>query len=74
MQAKEEAANENTYYLALEDTERAVVIRSLNNLRNHLINQKKYTDGVDDDVLIKIIGARKKNFKTLYAEEQIYEE
>ncbi len=58
----------NTYYLALEDTERAVVIRSLNNLRNHLINQKKYTDGVDN-VLIKIIGAKKKNFKIFYAED-----
>lgn len=58
----------NTYYLALEDTERALVIRSLNNLRNHLINQKKYTDSVDD-VLIKIISARKKNFKILYAED-----
>lgn len=58
----------NTYYLALEDTERALVIRSLNNLRNRLINQNKYTDGVDD-VLIKIIGARKKNFKIFYAED-----
>lgn len=58
----------NTYYLALKDLERAVIIRSLNNLRNHLINQKKYTDGVDD-VLIKIISARKKNFKILYAED-----
>ncbi|MFQ8602890.1 MAG: hypothetical protein ACLSAO_07325 [Anaerovoracaceae bacterium] len=58
----------NTYYLALDDIERAVVIRSLNNLRNRLKNQNKYTDGVDD-VLIKIIGARKKNFKILYAEE-----
>lgn len=58
----------NTYYLALEDTERALVIRSLNNLRNRLINQKKYTDGVDD-VLIKIIGANKKNFKIFYAED-----
>ena len=63
----------NTYYLALEDIERALVIRSLNNLRNLLINQNKYTDGVDD-VLIKIISARKKNFKILYAEDQIYEE
>ena len=63
----------NTYYLALEDTERALVIRSLNNLRNRLRNQNKYTDGVDD-MLIKIIGARKKNFKIFYAEDQIYEE
>lgn len=58
----------NTYYLALDDTERALVIRSLNNLRNLLINQNKYTDGVDD-VLIKIIDARKKNFKIFYAED-----
>lgn len=58
----------NTYYLALNDTERALVIRSLNNLRNRLINKNKYTDGVDD-VLIKIISARKKNFKILYAED-----
>ena len=58
----------NTYYLALNDTERALVIRSLNNLSNHLINKNKYTDGVDD-VLIKIISARKKNFKILYAED-----
>lgn len=58
----------NTYYLALEDTERAVVIRSLNNLRNHLINKNRYTDGVDN-VLIKIIGAKKKNFKIFYSED-----
>lgn len=57
-----------TYHLALDDTERALIIISLNNLRNHLINQNKYTDGVDD-VLIKIIGARKKNFKIFYAED-----
>lgn len=63
----------NTYYLALEDTERALVIRSLNNLRNRLINKNRYIDGVYD-VLIKIISARKKNFKIFYAEDQIYEE
>ncbi len=57
-----------TYHLALDDTERALVIRSLNNLRNRLINQNKYSDGADD-VLIKIIGARKKNFKIFYAED-----
>ncbi len=58
----------NTYYLALDDTERTLLIRILNNIRNRLINQNKYTDGVDD-VLIKIIAARKKNFKILYAED-----
>ena len=58
----------NAYYLALEDTEQALVIRSLNNLRNRLINKNRYTDGVDN-VLIKIIGAKKKNFKIFYAED-----
>lgn len=58
----------NTYYLVLDDAERALVIRSLNNLRNRLINQNKYTDGVDD-VLIKIICVKKKNFKIFYAED-----
>lgn len=63
----------NIYQLALDDIERALVIRSLNNLRNHLINQNKYTDGVDD-VPIKIIGVKKKNLKIFYAEDQVYEE
>ena len=48
----------NTYYLALDDTKRVLVIRSLNNFRHHLINQNKYADGVDD-VLIKIIRRKR---------------
>lgn len=31
------------------------------------------TDGVDE-VFIEVISARKKNFKIIYAEDQIYEE
>lgn len=49
----------NKYYLALDDIERAVVIRSLNNLRNRLMNKNRCRDGVDD-ILIKIIGIRKR--------------
>ena len=37
-----------TFYLALDDGERSMIIRSLNSLRNRLMAQCKYTDGVDD--------------------------
>lgn len=57
-----------TFYLALDDGERSMIICSLNNLRNRLIAQGKYTDGVDD-VLVKVIGAKKKKFKVIYTED-----
>ena len=57
-----------TFYLALDDSERSIIIHSLNNLRNKLIEQSKYTDAVDD-ILVKIIGARKKKFKIIYTED-----
>ena len=57
-----------TFYLALDDGERSMIIRSLNNLRNRLILQGKYTDGVDD-VFVKVIGAKKKKFKVIYTED-----
>ena len=56
-----------TFHLALDDGERSMIICSLNNLRNRLIAQGKYTDGVDD-VLVKVIGAKKKKLKIIYAE------
>lgn len=56
-----------TFYLALDDNERSMIIHSLNNLRNRLIAQGKYSDGVDD-VLGKVIGAKKKKFKIIYTE------
>ena len=57
-----------TFYLVLDDNERSMIICSLNNLRNRLIAQGKYTDGVDD-VLVKVIGAKKKKFKVIYTED-----
>lgn len=57
-----------TFHLALDDGERSMIICSLNNLRNRLIAQGKYTDGVDD-VLVKVIGSKKKNFKVIYTED-----
>lgn len=40
------------YHLYLTDTERRFIIQCLLNLRNNLISQGKYIDGVDD-VIIK---------------------
>ena len=57
-----------TFYLALDNGERSMIIRSLNNLRSSLIAKGKYTDGVDD-VLVKVIGAKKKKFKIIYTED-----
>ena len=42
-----------TFYLALDDVERSMIIHSLNNLRSRLILEGKYTDGVDDVLVAK---------------------
>ena len=55
------------YYLILNDQEHRLMIESLNQLRNKLIADGKYTDAVDD-VLLKIIGAKQKKFKVIYKE------
>ena len=52
------------YNLALTDSEYSLIIKSLSDLRNELIAQGRYTDAVDD-VLVKFIGAKKKNFKII---------
>lgn len=59
-----------TFHLALDDGERSMIVRSLNRLRNRLISQGKYSDGVDD-VLVKVIGAKKKKFKIIYTEDRL---
>lgn len=50
------------YHLYLTDSEYNSIVNALINLKNALINQGKYTDGVDD-VLIKFVSAKKKRFK-----------
>ena len=55
------------YYLVLNDQEHRLIIESLNQLRNKLIADGKYTDAVDE-VLLKIIGAKQKKFKMVYKE------
>ena len=57
-----------TFHLALDDGEHSMIIRSLNDIRNRLIAEGKYTDGVDD-VLVKVIGAKKKKFKVIYTKD-----
>ena len=39
------------YYLAIDDYEYSVIIDSLNNLRNKLIADGRYTDAVDELML-----------------------
>ena len=55
------------YYIALDEYERRIIINSLNELRNRLIADGRYTNAVDE-ILLKIINAKKKKFKVLYKE------
>lgn len=55
------------YHLAMDDAERRLLIRSLNDLRSRLFTGDRYTDAVDE-VLLKIIGAKHKKFKIVYTE------
>ena len=55
------------YYIALDDFECRVVVNCLNEMRNEIIADGKYTDAVDE-VLLKIIGAKRKKFKVIYKE------
>ncbi len=53
---------EQKYYLALDDYERTIIIKSLNAKRNELILDGKYTDVVDD-LIIAFVNAKKRKFK-----------
>ena len=56
---------EKKYHIYLTDAEQSRVIQSLINLKNNLIAQGRYTDAVDD-VLCKVLGAKKKKLKIEY--------
>ena len=58
---------EKKYYIALDDFERRVVVNCMNEMRNKLIADGKYTDALDE-VLLKIIDAKQKKFKVIYKE------
>ena len=53
---------EKKYHIYLTDDEQIRVIQSLINLKNNLIVQGRYTDAVDE-VLLKVLSARKKKLK-----------
>lgn len=55
------------YYIVLNEYERRIIINSLNELRNRLIAKGRYADAVDE-LLLKIINAKKKKFKVIYKE------
>ena len=56
------------YYIAIDEYERRIIINSLNNLRNKLIADGRYTDAVDD-VLVKVVNAPIKKFKIRITED-----
>ena len=56
---------EPKYHLYLSDDEYSAVLQPLIHLKNSLIAQGRYTDGVDD-VLYKVMSAKKRKFKIKY--------
>ena len=55
------------YYIAIDESERRIILNALNALRNKLLAHDRYTDAVDD-VLIKVVNAPIKKFKIKMAE------
>ena len=56
---------EKKYYIALDDFERRVVVNCMNEMRNKLITDGKYTDALDE-ILLKIIHSNQKKLKVIY--------
>lgn len=50
---------EKKRYITLDDSEWKIVINALNDLRNSLIQQGRYTDAIDD-IMIKLINTKPK--------------
>ena len=58
---------EKKYYIAFDGYERGVMVNALNEMRNALLKQGRYTDA-GDEVLLKIINAKMKKFKFIKKE------
>ena len=58
---------EKKYYIALDDFERRLVVNCMNEMRNKLITDGKYTDALDE-VLLKVIHSKQKKLKVVYRE------
>ncbi len=59
---------EQKYYLAFDEIERGIILRSLNELRNRLLLEGRYTDAVDE-LLIRFENAKKKKFEIRVTED-----
>lgn len=55
---------EKQYFVALDDYEHGVVIRSLSDEKNGLMEQGKSTDAVDD-LIVKIGNAPSRKFRVI---------
>ena len=42
------------YYIAIDESERRIILNALNALRNKLLAQDRYTDAVDE-ILLKLL-------------------
>ena len=62
---EEATVREEKFHIYLNDDEYSRVIQSLIRLKNSLIAQGRYTDGVDD-VLCKVLSAKKRKVKIKY--------
>lgn len=60
------------HYIAIDESERRIILNALNALRNNLLAEGRYTDAVDE-VLIKVVNAPVKKFKIKITEVQGYE-
>ena len=56
---------EEKFHIYLNDDEYSRMIQSLIRLKNSLISQGRYTDGVDD-ILCKVMLAKKRKLKIKY--------
>lgn len=62
---EEATVREEKFHIYLNDDEYGRVIQSLIRLKNSLIAQGRYTDGVDN-VLCKVMSAKKRKLKIKY--------
>ena len=53
------------YYINLNDREYFDILSSLMNKRNKLLQDGRFTDGIDE-VILKIKKSKKKTFRVLY--------
>ena len=58
---------EKKFYIVLDDFERRVIVNCMNEMRNKLIADGKYTDALDE-VLLKVIRSKQKKLKVIYQE------